>query len=98
MSDLPASIRGRLPRGRRGRIATLFGQIALHRIREAEVAEMALHDRCDPCPTPQRDRLPVKAERCNRGFTLTQGENGRLIARLNPLNGLFDILYWSLRK
>ena len=34
MSDLPASIWKRLPRERRGRIATLLGQMALHRMRK----------------------------------------------------------------
>src|SRR5208283_3226908 len=52
MSDLPASIWNMLPPERRGRIATLLGQMALHRMRDATVAPEAPND--GPCPTSQR--------------------------------------------
>jgi len=41
MSDLPASIWNMLSPERRGRIATLLGQMALQRMRSSEVAEDA---------------------------------------------------------
>jgi len=50
MSDLRASIWKRLPRERRGRIATLLGQMALHRVRDAEVAQEAPDEGHKPCP------------------------------------------------
>ena len=57
MSDLPASIWKRLPRERRGGVATLLGQMALHRMRKAEIAEETPDDGGEPCPAPQRPRL-----------------------------------------
>ena len=48
MSDLPALIWKRLPRERRGRIATMLGQMALHRMRMAEIAEETPDDAGEP--------------------------------------------------
>ena len=70
MSDLPASIWTLLPPERRGRIATLLGQMALHRMRSSPVATEAsmtdaglvqrrIGSSCDKIVRRHQDRLAI---------------------------------------